>query len=121
MTNKAEHILTTIILCELFEFKKSRHVNSRRETVACRGTSVGKHGPMVWLLLFLITVQMYLVIPDSTVFQRRSKQYNDTEVRSVEWEKPIAGTESIHIAFIILNILYWGICLFISPSGKARD
>lgn len=47
MTNKAEHILTTAIICGPFEFKMSRDVSPRRETLVCRGTSVGKHDPMV--------------------------------------------------------------------------
>jgi hypothetical protein len=43
-------------------------------------------------------------IPNSTMFERRSKKYNDTEGRSLEWERVVTGTEHMHSAFIILNI-----------------
>jgi hypothetical protein len=41
--------------------------------------------------------------PDSTMFKKRSKLYNDRECRSVEWERALAGKEPIHSTFIILN------------------
>jgi hypothetical protein len=32
-------------------------------------------------------------VPESTMFERRSKQYNDRDGRSVEWERAVTGTE----------------------------
>jgi hypothetical protein len=45
--------------------------------------------------------------PDFRMFERQSKQYNDREGQSVEWERAVTGTEHIHIhsTLIILNIL----------------
>jgi hypothetical protein len=36
---------------------------------------------------------------------RQSKQYNDREGQSVEWERAVTKKESIHSTFFILNIL----------------
>jgi hypothetical protein len=57
-------------------------------------------------------------IPDSTMFDRRGKQCNDREGRSVEWERAVTGTEHINSTFIILNILQERICLCMGPFGE---
>jgi hypothetical protein len=39
------------------------------------------------------------------MFEMQSKQYDDREGLSVEWEMAVTGTEPTHSTFIILNVL----------------
>jgi hypothetical protein len=52
-----------------------------------------------------VVAEAQVAIPDSTMFERRSKQYNGREGLLVEWERAVTGTEHIHSTVISLNIL----------------
>lgn len=56
---------------------------------------------------------------ESTMFQRRSKQYERVG-QLVKWERPLTGTEAIQITFFVLKYYIKEFCSFSLGTGQNR-